>query len=225
MDKDAILNRIRELISLSESVKGGKAIEQGSSLFLGAMGIFCLLYGEDSQQVKYILDLREKARAQALHMPDMELGETETTLEILARGIKGCLENLRTEVEVGLLRNLQNKFTGAVLSDFILLAREALSESGDGGKNVAAVLAAAAYEDTIRRMGSELAGISGRPNLLDVTIELKNKNILEGPQVVIAQGYLNFRNNALHADWDKIGKESIESILGFVEQLLLKHFI
>jgi hypothetical protein len=34
--------------------------------------------------------------------------------------------------------------------------------------------------------------------------------------------YLNFRNNSLHAQWDKIERESMASVLGFCEQLLIK---
>ncbi len=120
--------------------------------------------------------------------------------------------------------SLKQQLSGEILSDFILLARGATAEKGDGAKNVAAVLAAAVFEDTIRRMGSELAGVQDRPDLQDVIIELKKEQILEGPQIAIAQSYLKFRNDALHADWDKIERSSIQSILGFVEQLLLKHF-
>ncbi len=145
-------------------------------------------------------------------------------MNLIARPIGGLLENLKSEIESGMLGSLKSRLAGEVLSDFIQLAREALSESNQGARNVAAVLAAAAYEDTIRRMGSELAGIQGRPDLQDVIIELKQKGILEGPQVAIAQSYLKFRNDALHADWNKIDTPSIHSILGFVEHLLVKHF-
>jgi hypothetical protein len=41
----------------------------------------------------------------------------------------------------------------------LTLAKEALDEGSEGGKNVAAVLTAAAYEDTIRRMGATLANV------------------------------------------------------------------
>jgi hypothetical protein len=60
--------------------------------------------------------------------------------------------------------------------------------------------------------------------LADVLTALKDNGILQGSQVGIAQSYLNFRNNALHAKWDQIERESVASVLGFVEQLLLKHF-
>lgn len=89
---------------------------------------------------------------------------------------------------------------------------------------MAAVLAAAAFEDTIRRIGDELGSITGRPKLAAVLESLKKAGVLQGAQFSIAQSYLPFRNAALHADWDKIERESVASVLGFVEQLILKHF-
>ena len=73
-------------------------------------------------------------------------------------------------------------------------------------------------------MGNAFAGVIGQDDLSEVLKKLKDAGTMQGPQVGIAQSYLSFRNHALHANWDKIEKESIHSILGFVEQLLLKHF-
>jgi len=86
------------------------------------------------------------------------------------------------------------------------------------------VLIAAAYEDVIRRMGTELAGVADRRSLADVLDELKRAGQLMGAQLTIAQGYLKFRNDALHADWQKLERASVVSVIGFVEQLILKHF-
>lgn len=52
-----------------------------------------------------------------------------------------------------------------------------LQEQTDAAKDVAAFLIAAAFEDLIRRMGSELAGVAGRPDLQDVVTELKNAGL------------------------------------------------
>jgi hypothetical protein len=53
---------------------------------------------------------------------------------------------------------------------------------------------------------------------------LRDAGVLANTQFTIAGGYLNFRNNALHADWDKLERESVASVLAFVQELLLKHF-
>ena len=73
-------------------------------------------------------------------------------------------------------------------------------------------------------MGENLADVTGRPDLQDVLIKLKDARIIEPPQIGIAQSYLKFRNDALHADWNNIDRTSAHSVLAFVEQLLLKHF-
>ena len=135
----------------------------------------------------------------------------------------GTLRSLKREIEGGLTGNLRQQVAGEVLTDLIQLSRTTLSE-GDKAKNVAAVLAAAAFEDTIRRMGKTFAGVIGHDDLSEVLKKLKDAGTMQGPQVGIAQSYLSFRNHALHANWEKIEKESIHSVLGFVEQLLLKHF-
>ena len=138
--------------------------------------------------------------------------------------IQGSLQNLKAELDAGFAGSLQKRMAGDVLTNFIQLARAVLNEPGDNAKNVAAVLAAAAYEDTIRRMGAEFAGVMGRDDLSDVIEALKKAGVLQSPQLVIALSYLSFRNHALHAQWEKIERESVHSTLGFVEQLLLKHF-
>jgi len=60
--------------------------------------------------------------------------------------------------------------------------------------------------------------------LAELLTELKNKGVLDGTQIGVAQSYLTFRNKSLHAEWDKVGRETVASVLAFTEQLLLKHF-
>jgi hypothetical protein len=217
MEKENLIKQIVALLRRASQINGNTVAQEGSYVFAGTMSLFCSLYGEKSEQVALLKDMREKAAA-------LIPKSLVSTMDRLMPGISGMLENLLSEVQSGLLGNLKNRFTGEVLSDFIGLAREALSEDTSEAKNVAAVLAAAAYEDTLRRIGSEFAQIHDRPELQMIISELKKRNILEGPQVGIASAYLKFRNDALHADWAKIDRASIESALGFVEQLLFKHF-
>lgn len=136
----------------------------------------------------------------------------------------GTLKNLKREIELGITGSLRHQITGEVLTDLIQLARTVLNEPGNDAKDVASVLTAAAFEDTIRRMGETLAGLMGKDDLVDVLKKLKDAEVMKSPQVGIAQSYLSFRNYALHANWDNIQRESVLSVLGFVEQLLLKHF-
>lgn len=99
-----------------------------------------------------------------------------------------------------------------------------MKEPDEGAKNVAAVLAAAAFEDTIRRLAREHAGLIGQDNLAGVIVRLRDAQVLVAPQLGIATSYLKFRNDALHADWNGIEPASVASVLAFVEALLLQHF-
>jgi hypothetical protein len=106
----------------------------------------------------------------------------------------------------------------------LALAKENLDDRSDSGKNIASILVAAAYEDLLRRMGRDLAGVSDRPKLTSVVKVFKDAGVLQGGSIATAQGYLKFRHDALHADWDKIDRPPIPSVIGFPEGLLLKHF-
>lgn len=67
-----------------------------------------------------------------------------------------------------------------VLSELVALGKEVLADDTDAAKNASAVLIAAAFEDLMRRMGAELAGVIGRPYLEQVIRALKSADILKG---------------------------------------------
>jgi hypothetical protein len=209
VDQADILKRIDELLITDTR-------EKVAQLPHGGVSLLSLVYGEDSIQVKHFrARLADISRQHENHIRRENAISNEAI---------GALKNLKREIEAGLTGSLRQQVTGEVLTDFIQLARAVLNLQTDGAKNVAAVLAAAAFEDTIRRMGATLAGVIGEDDLSDVLKRLKDAGAIQSPQVGIAQSYLSFRNQALHANWDKIERESIHSVLGFVEQLLLKHF-
>ena len=203
METSDILKRIDELLEEPTAISH-REIPHGTASLLS------LVYGEKSTQLATLTKEIEQLRT--------------GNPSLIVRYCQGALRNMKREIEGGLTVNLRQQITGEVLTDLIQLSRTILSEQGDKAKNVAAVLAAAAFEDAIRRMGKTLAGVPGQDDLSDVLKKLKDTGVMQGPQVGIAQSYLSFRNHALHSNWDKIEKESIQSVLGFVEQLLLKHF-
>ena len=139
--------------------------------------------------------------------------------------LEGRLRSFRREVALDLVADLELQIGGEILAELLSLARAALAEGGDAGHtNVAAVLAAAAFEDAIRRLG-ERAGVEGRPKLSEVVAALKDAEVLAGADLRLAQNnHLTLRNDALHADWEKLGRPSVESLIAYVESLLAKHF-
>ncbi len=212
MDIPTLKARVESLLEL-----GKNAVERqpGNQLLQGTLTVFSAVYGPESHHVKTLLE-----GTKSLNDPGRGPMVVQENIWI----IQGSLQNLKAELDAGLAGSLQKRMAGDVLTNFIQLARAVLNEPGDNAKNVAAVLAAAAYEDTIRRMGAEFAGVMGRDDLSDVIEALKKAGVLQSPQLVIALSYLSFRNHALHAQWEKVERESVHSTLGFVEQLLLKHF-
>ena len=136
----------------------------------------------------------------------------------------GTLQTLKREVETGLIGNLRLEITGEVLSDFLLLAKSSLDEGTEDGKNVSAVLTAAAFEDLIRRMGANFCGIQTRDELHNIVVALKTAGVLVGAQFGTVQAQLQFRNDALHADWKKIDPMGVKTVMLLVQELLRKHF-
>ena len=212
MKEEEIKKRIDALLMGGSG--GGDRNVRGHELYNGALSLIALLYGPNSPQLK---SFTQKAETITERFSGTGLADN---LSFLSRG---ALQNMRAEIEAGVVGSLQRTITGEVLADFLQLARAALDEKRDEAKNVAAVLTAALFEDTIRRLATA-NGIPHIEKLQDVITELKDKGVLQGSQVGIANSYLNFRNSALHAQWDRIERESVASVLGFVEQLLVRHF-
>lgn len=216
MDEARLKARVEDLLTRGKPDQPGWDTV-GPEVLQGTITVLEALYGPSSTQMKTFLETAQAARGAAR-------GDIRSSMYAVGQVVRGTLGNVKAELESGLAGSLRQQMTGAVLTDFIGLARSVLEDTSDGAKNVAAVLAAAAFEDTIRRMGRELAGVMGRDDLDDVIGALKQAGALVPPQLGIAVSYLKFRNDALHADWAKIAREAVHSVLGFVEQLLLKHF-
>lgn len=210
MNSADILLRIDELLKL-ETKAGAQQPSNAAEISQGCASLLTLVYGPKSSQLEQ------------LNTTIAGVGRSSTHFWII-QAAQGVLRNLKREIESGLTGSLRHQITGEVLTDLIQLARTVLDQPGDSAKNVASVLTAAAFEDTIRRMGESLAGVIGKDDLADVLKKLKDGGVMKSPQVGIAQSYLSFRNHALHANWNSIQRESVLSVLGFVEELLLKHF-
>src|ERR1700730_3389886 len=213
MDKAIILARINELLSLPMD---RDYASDASTLTQGATTLLALTHGQRSPQLSaFETDI---ASAQANEANSM-------VRAMVVRSVAfGALRNLKGEVETGLIGNLRLEITGEVLSDFLLLAKSSLDEGTEEGKNVSAVLTAAAFEDLIRRMGTTFCGIQTRDELHKIVVALKNAGVLVGAQFGTVQAQLQFRNDALHADWKKIDAIGVKTVMLLVQELLMKHF-
>jgi hypothetical protein len=75
----------------------------------------------------------------------------------------------------------------------------------------------------MRRLALEKAGVTSRIKLDQVLNELKEKGILQGGEPGVAQSFLKFRNDSLHADWKNVPESQVTSCLGLLDSLIVKH--
>ncbi|MEQ1693544.1 MAG: hypothetical protein ABMA00_19805 [Gemmatimonas sp.] len=213
MNIEAIKVRLKDLL---QDAQGSADFERQNRVHQGTLGLLHSLYGRDSSRERELRGALE--RLAKIYHPT-----TEVTVASSMSLIRGVLQSIQADVDAGALGSLRDAITGDVLSDLIKLARTVAEDTTDGGKNVSAVLAAAAFEDCLRRLAASV-GVPHHDKLADIVTVLKEKDVLQGAQVGIAQSYLSFRNRALHAKWAEVDRPEVASVLGFTEALLVKHF-
>ena len=142
----------------------------------------------------------------------------------VARLVDNVLETAAADIDAGLVTSIASSAKGEVLGDLAALARTILGEGDPNADRAAAVLAAAALEDTLKQLGdAKGVPVSGR-ELRGTITKLKDAGVLGGPQAAVANGFIDFRNKALHGELEHVERESTLAVLGFVETVILKHF-
>jgi hypothetical protein len=205
IDQKNISRRLDELIKLVESRNVG-CLEEAIS---GTVNILEVLYGANSEKLKaYNVLFRNYAQ------------KSNSRGESIRKSTFGILKSIKSEVEAGLVNNLELKAQGGIFRDFITLARESLDEN----KDVAAVLVSAALEDALKRFALRNDLDVADANMEQVINSLKSKGLLKDPQASIAKGHKELRKKAFHANWDKIEKASVNSAIGFTESFILEKF-
>lgn len=211
MDEQAIVERIKQLKRLDLTV--GHQHESHAQLYSGGLGILSDLYGTDSPVVR---DFREQYR-----LPKDNNGPTVFRR---CQGIIGALVNVEAELKSGLAGKLRARIQGEIIAELLVMAERELDSRRQSGKDIAAVLTAAAFEDAIRRLGESHCGLFRPTELADVIPALRKGNVLASNDAVQGQSLLKFRNDAMHADWAHVTPESVRTAIAFVRGLLDKHF-
>jgi len=214
--KETVQKRAQEL--LATRTGAGMNAAATSEAYHGALNLLGVVHGPDSVQARQLIQamtVADKAkdgnRAYNLHA-------------FVSPAVRGALQSLQADVQAGLTGSIVMQASGEILGDHLALAKEALAAGGEPQKNVAAVLVAAAFEDTLRRLAETKAGVTDRPKLEEVIGRLKTSGALAGAAVSTATGHLRFRNDSLHADWTKVQVATVNSCMAFVEGLLREHF-
>jgi hypothetical protein len=135
--------------------------------------------------------------------------------------LKGVFLGASADYRGGYVVSVEMAISGEVLGNFVAMAKLALD---DGHKDVAAVLACAALEDTLKRF-ARLNGVDVDDKVLqEVVAALKSKGLVGGAQKSLLDVMPKIRDFAMHANWSKIQDADVRSVLGFVEQFLLTKF-
>lgn len=137
------------------------------------------------------------------------------------KALQGIFLSAKEDFEGGYIFDVDLRISGEIFGDFIVMAKHALAE---GHKDVAAVLACAALEDTLKRFAlANALNIDGK-TMKEVVAALKSKGLVTGAQKSLLDAMPKIRNYAMHAEWSKISEPDVNSILGYLEQFLLSHF-
>jgi hypothetical protein len=161
-----------------------------------AVSLLSSVYGPQSIQSKTLSDQLERIASSAPNPTNARHHEVGIA--------QGAIRNTVAELEAGLITTLRALVAGEIFGELVFLAKQILADQTEAAKTVASVLVAVAFEDLMRRMGTELAGVMGRPEMQDVITALKNAAVFKGGEIGTAQSFLKLRNDSLHADWAKV---------------------
>ncbi len=210
--KADLLGRIDQVLADHEAAGSDRTyIPAETQLGAACLSLCITACGKDSPQVRAVEAVVAQRHKQG------KAGGWERVCEL-----EGILKNLRAEVSGNLIGRLSLQATGSVLSDLTGLAREMLA---DGQVEVASVLTAAAFEDSLRRFAEVAVSLVTRPPLSDVVNQLRQQDAVAQATGNFALQNLAFRNDALHAHWAKIDRARVEGVLAFTEQFIRDQFV
>lgn len=215
MDNEAIIDRINSLLNTGGVINKDHGVDSiiTREVYSGALYLITGIFGPDSPHVESLKESNSRI---------MKYGYGESTKNLyLLKELRGVLQAVKVEVESGLLKNIRTEAKAEILADFIFLAKEAMDS---GVKDVAAVLACASLEDSLKRF-AESAGLNvSEKSLSEVLNAIKSGGHMSRSQAKVVQSFVGVRNKALHADWEKIDESEIHSIIGFVQSFLMTRF-
>jgi Domain of unknown function (DUF4145) len=213
MTPEQLSKRFTELESEAQQLRDGDRSHPGASFHFSerwfkwatnAEHLIRSSFGDSSAHSKRFTDALKK----------------DTSASFTLTSCKGIFDAAKSDFEGGYLSSLTQGISGEIFASLLNSARAALKE---GYKDSAAVLAAAAFEDALKKIGV-LHGLNvAEKELGNVIGALKSQQLLQGGAAKSAERYQNLRNFAMHGNWQKITEEEVGELIGFVEQLLIKH--
>jgi len=212
MDKNGIITRADELISIAKGRPGGNLNHQEiEQILFGSLSLIKYCYGENSKQFEILYNIKKL-------FGQITLGNYEFQAKTTVIGI---LTNLKSDIDLGLIISIEKQTAGEIFTDMLSLSKKLIDE---GYKESSAVLASGAFEDSMKKFGHQNGLDVKNADLTDVINALKSRSIIKSIQANVAQSHVPLRNKAFHAQWDKIDVPEIKSLIAFLEEFILKNF-
>lgn len=212
MIEDELLRRIDELLKMTWREDEYNYDVLGE-VYSGTIAVATMLWGPASPQVDAVNQLRADMQSSNWALP--------AKAENLVKQCQGALRSYASDIKGGRLGSLRLEYQGQIFADIVNAAKSAMAE---GAKDVAAVLAAAALEDTLKRFAEAKALDVEDKDLSNVINALKGASLLSASQSALLKGMVPFRNKALHAEWGKITEIETAGVIAFVEEFLIRRF-
>ncbi|MFN2375221.1 MAG: DUF4145 domain-containing protein [Candidatus Binatia bacterium] len=179
--------------------------EEWRSWASSAMHLIALTFGEGSVHFANFKGAYDKCTGREYEIADLV----------------GVFRAAAADYRGGYSTSVEATISGEVLGDFLGMAKISLA---DGHKDVAAVLACAALEDSLKRF-ARLNGLDVDDKVMqEVVSALKAKRLVSGAQKSLLEVMPKIRDASMHANWDRIQDTDVASVIGMVEQLLLSKF-
>ncbi|MFI5186271.1 MAG: hypothetical protein ACHQF0_06075 [Chitinophagales bacterium] len=213
--KEIAIDRVEHLIFDTDRCFHGQEIEFQliDETTFGSIAFISRIYNEDHEFVKQIKTAREAF---------LRGNRGRFFAQSLIWTIKGILETIKFEIKNDMLGSIESLAKGEILGDFISLSKSLLSERY---KDSAAVLACGALEDSLKKFAARNDLNVEDKELSSVISSLKAKGLVKGAQSGVIQSYVQLRNKAFHAQFDKIDSPEVASLISFVEQFLIANFV
>lgn len=206
---DKIIERLDGLIADAEKIQNSGDPGTCPQLFAGLMTIIEQLYGNDSTHLEQFLAERKRIMGYTY-------GEG-AKMTLLAQHAHGMLKSFKQDCDGGLLGNLRNEAKAEVFADFLSLAKVAIDE---GQKDVAAVLTCAALEDALKKYCTANGHAAEDDDMSTVIGKLKSNGLLGGAEAKVVQSYVQLRNKAFHAEWEKLGIAEVQSLIAYLDSFI-----
>jgi hypothetical protein len=210
----AIEARIRARIDeLLRSEADRESYDVVGEVYSATLSIATQVYGGNSRQAETVAQLREDLNASKWTQ--------DAKPRFLVKQCHGVLRSIASDLDAGRLGSLRLEFQGQVFADFVNAAKAAQAA---GSKDVAAVLACAALEDTLKRYCDAQGLDVEDKEMSEVINALKAGGFVNATEGALLKGMVALRNRALHAEWAKVDAAAVSGVIAFVEEFLMRRF-